>query len=114
MDVACNDLVRQRILEEIRNKENELKKNYSNLKKTAIENNHLSSILNDYTEHYKPIRDEKQKQIVILQKITEHLDKLIMNTIRSNDQAALLKNDQKNILEKLTLLKHELEEISPN
>ena len=112
MDVACNDLVRQRIIENIRKKENELRESYINLKKTAIENKFFASVLDDYEEYYNYIRDEKQKQIVVLSKIAEHLDKLIMNTTDINNQAAVLKEDQKIILDKLSTVRHELEEIT--
>jgi len=112
MDVACNDLIRQRIIEKIRSKENELKESYINLKKTAIENKFFSSVLEDYEQYYDYIKDEKQKQIVVLNKIAEHLDKLIMNTSVLNDQASVLKDDQRVILERLATVKHELEEIT--
>ena len=36
MDIACNDLVRQRIMEKIQEKETELKESYINLKKKRI------------------------------------------------------------------------------
>lgn len=39
MDIACNDLVRQHIMEKIRNKENELRESYINLKKTRLLSN---------------------------------------------------------------------------
>ena len=112
MDIACNDLVRQHIMEKIRNKENELRESYINLKKTAIENKFFSSVLDDYEKYYDYIRDEKKKQIVVLDKIAEHLDKLIMNTTVLNDQAAVLKDDQRIILDKLSNVRHELEEIT--
>ena len=72
-----------------------------------------------WTEKYRPsdistyvFRDEKQKQIVVLSKIAEHLDKLIMNTTDINNQAAVLKEDQKIILDKLSTVRYELEEIT--
>ncbi len=110
MVVACNDLIIQRILEEISNKKKLLNTNFNNLKKNAGEH-HLTE-LKDYNNYYQPIREEKQRQIIVLENITKHLDEL-MNTISSNEQNILLKNDKKIILEKFTLLKHELEEISP-
>ena len=111
MVVACNDLIIQRILEEISNKKKLLNTNFNNLKKNACEH-HLTE-LKYYNNYYQPIREEKQRQIIVLENIAKHLDKL-MNTISSNDQVALLKNDKKFILERLTLLKHKLKEISPN
>jgi len=113
MDVACNDLIRQRIIQEIKNKETDLRERYINLK-NADNNEEITSELNEYEKHYKPIRHEKQQQIGVLHKIAEHLDKLTTNTNSLNEQATLLKKDQKIILEKLATLKRELEEISPN
>ena len=109
METACKDLIRQRIMEKIQEKENELKESYINLKKTSTGNNYL---LDDYEQHYDSIRDEKLKQIAVLGNITEHLDKLLMNTTILNEQTALLKQDQKLILDKLATIRHELAEIT--
>jgi hypothetical protein len=109
MDIACNDLVRQRIMEKIQEKETELKESYINLKKNASGNN---SLLDDYEQHYDYIRDEKLKQINVLSNIAEHLDKLVMNTTVLNEQTALLKQDQKIILDKLSGIRYELAEIT--
>ena len=109
METACKDLIRQRIMEKIREKENELKESYIKLKKTSSGNN---SLLDDYKQHYDSIKDEKLKQIAVLSNIAEHLDKLVMNTTVLNEQTALLKQDQKIILDKLATIRYELDEIT--
>jgi hypothetical protein len=112
MDIACSDLIKKRILEEILNKEAALNESYMDVKKTAIENKFFASVLDDYEQYYEYIKKDKIKQIVVLEEIAEHLDKLIMNTSVLNERASNLKNDQKMIIEKLTTVRHELNELT--
>jgi hypothetical protein len=112
MDIACNDLVKRRIIEEINKKEAALMESYIEVKKTAAQNNFFASVLSDYENYYEYIKNDKLKKIAMLEMIAEHLDKLIMNTSVLNDRASNLKNDQSQIIEKLASVRHELEEIT--
>jgi len=111
MDIACNDLVKRRLMEEIKKKEAALSESYINVKKTAIENKFFTSVLEDYDQYYEYIKTDKLKKIAMLEMIAEHLDKLIMNTSVLNDRASNLKNDQSQIIEKLASVRQELNDI---
>ncbi len=112
MDIACNDLIKRRIIEEIKNKKAALNKSYSEVKTIAVENKFFTSVLNDYEQYYDYIKNDKLKKIEMLEMIAEHLDKLIMNTSILNKRADNLKNDQKHIIEKLTSVRQELNNLT--
>ena len=112
MNVARSDLVKKRIINEIKNKEALLLQTYNNLKKTKDENELYNSILEDYHKHYEYILDEKQKQYNALETIFEYLENLIHNTDILKEKGEILKNDQKNILEKLLSIRKEIQEIT--
>jgi len=112
MEIACSDLIKQRILQEIKKKEETLKESYINVKKQAVENKFFQSVLDDYERYYKYIKTDKEKQIEVLQKIADHLDRLGIKTTTLNNKARTLKDDQKIVLEKLGNLRDELQELT--
>ena len=111
MQVACNDMIQKNIEEEIKKKEKDLRENYRDLKKTALENTFFQSVLDDYEKYYDYIVEEKQKQHFAFQKISDYLDKLNSETSLTKEQMNQLRDDQKDILRKLSFIKHELDEI---
>ena len=114
MNVAKHDIVKKRVINEIKNKEALLLQTYNNLKKIKDENQLYNSILQDYQKHYDYILDEKQKQYNALETIFEYLENLIDNTDILKEKGEILKNDQKNILEKLLSIRKEIQEIQEN
>ena len=111
-NIAKNDIKQKVIVEEIKNKSNELKNRYINVRKLAVENNLFQSVLNDYEKYYYYIIDEKQKQYNAFKVISEYLDELIMNTDMLNSKALYMKEDQYHILKKLDDIRGEMEEIT--
>jgi len=110
-EIGKNDIKNKEIIEAIKKKSNELTDTYKNIKKLASENGLYNSVLEDYNRYYDNIIDERQKQYDAFKVISEHLDKLIMNTDGLNDKAYLMKEDQYNILQKLGDIREEMETI---
>jgi len=110
-DIGKNDMKNKNIIEKIKEKSNELTNTYKNVKKLASENALYNSVLEDYNEYYDNIIDERQKQYDAFKVISEHLDKLIMNTDGLNNKAYLMKEDQYNILQKLGDIREEMKTI---
>ena len=111
MQVACGDILRKNIEEKIKDRENNLRETYKDLKRTTLENKFFQSILDDYENYYNYIIDQKQKQVIAFQEISDYLDKINSETSLTEEQMNELKADQKEILSKLSFIRHELEEI---
>lgn len=112
METAKQDIAKKYVLEEIKKREEILRKTYDNLKKTAVENKFFKSVLDDYDQYYNYIKEEKQKQYNALKTISDYLDGLIANTDILNEQGEMLKTDQENILKKLASVRQELQDIT--
>ena len=84
---------------------------YKDLKRTTLENKFFQSVLDDYEKYYTYIIDLKQKQYTAFQEIFDYLDELNSETLLTKDQMTELRTDQKEILSKLSFVKHELDEI---
>ena len=106
METAKQDNVKKTILEEIRKRDEILRKTYDDLKKTENGNKSYMSVLEDYDHYYNSKREEKQKQINALQTISEYLDKLSPNM--SGGQREMLKKDKMIILNELKKIRQEL------
>ena len=112
METAKQDIAKKYVLEEIKKREEIIRKKYDNLKKTAVENKFFKSVLDDYDQYYNYIKEEKQKQYNALKTISDYLDGLIANTDILNEQGEMLKTDQENILKKLASVRQELQDIT--
>ena len=111
MLAADDDILRKIITKEIENREKELRETYKDLKRTNLENKFFQSVLDDYEKYYKIIIDLKQKQFTAFQEISDYLDELNSETSLTKDQMTELRTDQKDILSKLSYIRHELNEI---
>ena len=111
MQVACNDILQKNIEEEIKFREKELRETYNDLQKTALENEFFQSVLDDYEKYYSYIIKEKEIEYSAFQAILDYLDKLSLQSTLTTEQTNQLKNDQKEILTKLSFIKRELREI---
>ena len=112
MEIACDDIIKQRLLLEIKKKENVLKNSYTNLKKQTMENNFFQYVLDDYENYFTYIKEDKQKQLEVLQKIYDHLEKIKIKTGIIDDKTKNLLNDQNNILGRLSYVRDELQELT--
>jgi site-specific recombinase XerD len=111
MQTACNDIMQKKIEMEIESREKDLRETYKDLQKTVLENEFFQSVLDDYEKYYSYIIGEKQKQYDAFQAISEHLDKLNLESSLTQEQTNQLKYDQKEILNRLGFIRRELDEI---
>lgn len=111
MQIACDDIAINVIEKLIAEKEKMLRETYIDLKKTAAENAIFKVVLGDYEKYYNNIIIKKQKQYDAFKVISDYLDNLIMNTDILNDEAKQMKEDQKEILKKLSHIRGELDEL---
>jgi len=111
MQVACNDIIQKKIEEEIKNRERSLRETYKDLQTTALENKLFQSILNDYEKYYNYIVNEKQQQHDAFKQISDHLDGLEFESTLTKDETDNLKNDQKEILSRLSFIRNELDDL---
>ena len=111
MQVACDDIIQHKIADELKNRERMLRETYRELKNTAQDNEIFQSVLDDYTNYYTFIVDEKQRQMNAFQTILDHLEKLNSETILSEKQMNQLRIDQRVILENIGFIKKEIDDI---
>ena len=110
MNIARQDRQHQRIAEEILKRKKILKNTYNDLKKTDNKI-YFEPVLDECTQYYNNIRNEKLKQYDAFKIISEHLDKLIQNPNIFNEKNEMLKNDQADILKQLIIIRKELQDI---
>jgi hypothetical protein len=103
--------LQKNVEQEIINKTNELRASYKDVKKVTLENNFFQSVLDDYEKYYNHIIKEKQQQYDALKLISNHLDKLLLESSFSEYEIKNLRMDQKDILGRLDSIKNELDEI---
>ena len=111
-EVACQDLVKIKIDNEILRRKKILLDNFKELKKTKEENEFYNMILNDYTAYYDFIKSEKHKQINQLEEIADYLENLKLTSSNLEDKTLTIKSDQLEILNKIKTIKEELDSIT--
>lgn len=111
MLVAYDDILQKKIEKEIQDRENDLRETYKDLQKTSLENKFFQSVLDDYEKYYVFIVEEKEKQYNAFQVISDYLDGLTLQSCLTKEQMNQLRNDQKDILERLSFIRNELNEI---
>ena len=112
MEIAEQDKLILIIQDEIANKKKEMIENYKHIKKTAKVNHFLNDVLEDYHSYYDYICKEKREQQEYLQMILDYLDKLLLNEQMASDSLEHAHREQGRILEQISLIKRELDEIT--
>ena len=112
MEIAEQDKLILIIQDEIANKKKEMMENYKHIKKTAKVNHFLNDVLEDYHSYYDYICKEKREQQEYLQMILDYLDKLLLNEQMASDSLEHAHREQGRILEQISLIKRELDEIT--
>ena len=74
-------------------------------------NNLLSFVEDDYNKYFNYIKSDKEKQIQSMEKIQQYLSELSKNEKMLDHQGALLKRDQTQLLEEISLIRDELSEL---
>lgn len=109
--IACDDLIRKKIDFEIQKRKQSLLDNYKELKNNTEKNQIFESILNDYNKYYDYIKKEKTNQLDQLNFILDYLENLKITSLNLEDKNYKIKQDQKEILEKIDKIKQELKDI---
>lgn len=74
--------------------------------------NHLLSFVeDDYNKYFNYIKSDKEKQIQSMEKINTYLSELSKNEQILNQQGAVLKRDQNQLLEEISSIRDELSEL---
>lgn len=110
--IACQDIIRKKIDFEIERRKQYLLDNYRELKNNSEKNDIYETILNDYNEYYEFIKKEKSNQLNQLNFILEYLENLKIASINLEDKNYKIKQDQKEILDKINKIKEELQDIT--
>ena len=135
MQIACNDIIAQKLTDEIERKEQELRNLYYDLQEITKENDtyesdpyendpyensindpdeneqdthYLKPVLDEYKKHYGSIISEKKSQLSAFRILLDYLDNLTFNLSLSNEELNDLKNNKKIILKKIKLIENEL------
>ena len=113
-DIACNDLISLKLDNEIKRRKKILLDTYQDVKETKEQNEFYQMILDDYSNYYKYIIDEKHNQISQLEIISKYLENLKITSIDLNEKNNNLKRDQIEILNQIKNLKYEINQITGN
>lgn len=111
LPLAERDLQLLQIEQEIKNKKNLLIKKYKSLNGNIKLNHYLENVKSDYTKYYDYIVKEKQQQHDALLLLKEYIDELMKTDSLVSEQIRIAKHDQKDIMEEISKVKGELDEL---
>jgi hypothetical protein len=106
-----NELIYYRIQLETERKRKLLMEKRKYIKEHQKDNEFLNDVKQSYMRYYQTLLDEKQKQVQAVQKIYEHLEALEKANKRADDEIDVIQSDKTDILNELTNLKYELDEL---
>ena len=112
MDVGCKDIIHNKLLTEIRERQQKLREEHKIIREKSKENAFLGTVLNDYNRYNDYIRDQAQKKYDALLKISNYLDGLIEQSDLVKENLESLKFDKHHILGKISEVRAELDEIT--
>ena len=96
---------------EINHRKQLLAKKLSVLSETSNINKFLSEVVEDYKEYNRYILKDKENQEKAMKNILDHLDAIIKEDDLTTESISHVKLQQKEILEELTKVKDNLQEI---
>jgi cell division septum initiation protein DivIVA len=111
LNLAERDLLLDQIDKQIKAKKELLIKKSKQLKKKEEVNEFLDGVKNDYNKYYNYIIKEKEQQYEAMNMLKEYLDDLINSEKLVNNQLKTAKLDQKQILDEMSKIKNELDEL---
>jgi chromosome segregation ATPase len=113
-EIACSDLISLKLDSEIKRRKKILLDTFKEVKETSDQNEFYQMILNDYSDYYKYMKNEKYKQISQLEIISKYLENLKKSSISLNEKNNNLKKDQIEILNQIQNLKNEINDLTDN
>ena len=108
----CQDIIKNKLLLEINKRKNILKEEYRFLQEKKRDNKFLEQVYDDYKNYYSLIIEEKQKQYIALQNISNYLDSLIQESNIAKDKLQEIKNDKYKILGKIEKIRSEINDFT--
>jgi trans-2-enoyl-CoA reductase len=110
--LAERDLYLIQIQEEIKNKRNYILEKNKELEKKQKINEFLSIVKNDYQQYYDHIIEEKQKQYQAMSILNDYLGDLITTNKVLDEELIKAKQDQRQILREMDVIRKDLNEIT--
>lgn len=110
-EIANKDLILNRIENEIKNQQNFILSQLTDIEKKRESNQYLNSIYEDYMKFKEYIVKEKTEQKMVMQKLLSYLEKSKMEEYYASRLIDQLNIEEKNVQQKLNDIKTDLNEL---
>jgi len=110
-EIANKDLILSKIENEIKNQQNFILSQLTDIEKKRESNQYLNSIYEDYMKFKEYIVKEKTEQKMVMQKLLSYLEKSKMEEYYASRLIDQLNIEEKNVQQKLNDIKSDLNEL---
>tara|TARA_B000000441_G_C21395390_1_gene151753 strand:- start:45 stop:416 length:372 start_codon:yes stop_codon:yes gene_type:complete len=110
-EIANKDLILSKIENEIKNQQNFILSQLTDIEKKRKSNQYLNSIYEDYMKFKEYIVKEKTEQKMVMQKLLSYLEKSKMEEYYASRLIDQLNIEEKNVQQKLNDIKSDLNEL---
>ena len=110
-EIANKDLILTKIENEIKNQQNFILSQLTDIEKKRKSNQYLNSIYEDYMKFKEYIVKEKTEQKMVMQKLLSYLEKSKMEEYYASRLIEQLNIEEKNVQQKLNDIKSDLNEL---
>ncbi len=110
-EIANKDLILTKIENEIKNQQNFILSQLTDIEKKRKSNQYLNSIYEDYMKFKEYIVKEKTEQKMVMQKLLSYLEKSKMEEYYASRLIDQLNIEEKNVQQKLNDIKSDLNEL---
>lgn len=110
-EIANKDLILNKIENEIKNQQNFILSQLTDIEKKRKSNQYLNSIYEDYMKFKEYIVKEKTEQKMVMQKLLSYLEKSKMEEYYASRLIDQLNIEEKNVQQKLNDIKSDLNEL---
>lgn len=111
ISLADKEIYTSRIDEQIKTKKNMLLKQNDVLRTKKKENHFLKQVHADYEKYFRFIKDEKEKQIQIMNVLNNYLNDIIENGKLTDEDIEETKQEQSEIIKSIDAIKGDLDKI---
>ena len=110
-EIATKDLILSKIENEIKNQQNFILSQLTDIEKKRKSNQYLNSIYEDYMKFKEYIVKEKTEQKMVMKKLLSYLEKSKMEEYYASRLIDQLNIEEKNVQQKLNDIKSDLNEL---
>ncbi len=110
-EIANKDLILSKIENEIKNQQNFILSQLTDIEEKRKSNQYLNSIYEDYMKFKEYIVKEKTEQKMVMQKLLSYLEKSKMEEYYASRLIDQLNIEEKNVQQKLNDIKSDLNEL---